>query len=58
MNLCVRVHVCVFNNMCVLERATHRPTPTESWLVVDLNESTNVGVKTGGSLVGGPELCV
>ena len=23
-----------------------------------LNESTNVGVKTGGSRVGGPELCV
>ena len=23
-----------------------------------LNESTNVGVKTGGSQVGGPELCV
>ena len=23
-----------------------------------LNESTNVGVKTGGSWVGGPELCV
>ncbi len=26
--------VCVFNNMCVLERATHRPTPTERWCVV------------------------
>ena len=24
----------------------------------ELNESTNVGVKTGGSRVGGPELCV
>ena len=23
-----------------------------------LNESTNVGVKTGGSWVGGPEMCV
>ena len=23
-----------------------------------LNESTNVGVKTGGSRVGGPELCI
>ena len=23
-----------------------------------LNESTNVGVKTGGSRVGGPDLCV
>ena len=23
-----------------------------------LNESTNVGVKTGGSRLGGPELCV
>ena len=23
-----------------------------------LNESTNIGVKTGGSQVGGPELCV
>ena len=23
-----------------------------------LNESTNIGVKTGGSRVGGPELCV
>ena len=23
-----------------------------------LNESTNVGVKTGGSRIGGPELCV
>ena len=24
----------------------------------NLNESTNVGVKTGGSRVGGPDLCV
>ena len=30
------------------------PSPTPS----DLNESTNVSVKTGGSRVGGPELCV
>jgi len=36
MNLCVhvRARVCVFNNMCVLERATDRPTPTERWCVV------------------------
>ena len=36
MNLCVRVRVCVcvFNNMCVLERATDRPTPTERCCVV------------------------
>ena len=26
--------VCVFNSMCVLERATDRPTPTERWCVV------------------------
>ena len=25
---------------------------------VELNESTNVGVKTGGSRVGGPKQCV
>ena len=25
---------CVFNSMCVLERATDRPTPTERWCVV------------------------
>ena len=30
----VRVCVCVFNSMCVLERATDRPTPTERWCVV------------------------
>ena len=34
MNLCVCVCVCVFNSMCVLERATDRPTPTERWCVV------------------------
>ena len=36
MNLCVRVRVCVcvFNSMCVLERATDRPTPTERCCVV------------------------
>ena len=40
MNMCVRVCVCVcvcvcvFNNMCVLERATDRPTPTERCSVV------------------------
>ena len=28
------------------------------WHSGTLNESTNVGVKTGGSRVGGPELCV
>ena len=28
------------------------------WRSGTLNESTNVGVKTGGSRVGGPELCV
>ena len=28
------------------------------WYSGTLNESTNVGVKTGGSRVGGPELCV
>ena len=28
------VCVCVFNNMCVLERATDRPTPTERCCVV------------------------
>ena len=32
MNMCVCV--CVFNNICVLERATYRPTPTERWCVV------------------------
>ena len=36
MNLCVHmcVCVCVFNSMCVLERVTNRPTPTERWCVV------------------------
>ena len=28
------------------------------WHSGTLNESTNVGVKTGGSRVGGPKLCV
>ena len=43
MNLCVRV--CVFNSMCVLERATHQPTPTERWCVVyDL--ATRVGASS------------
>ena len=32
--MCVHVRVCVFNSMCVLERATDRPTPTERWCVV------------------------
>ena len=31
---CARVCVCVFNSMCVLERATDRPTPIERWCVV------------------------
>ena len=31
---CVCVCVCVFNTMCVLERATDRPTPTERCCVV------------------------
>ena len=26
--------VCVFNSMCVLERPTDRPTPTERWCAV------------------------
>ena len=29
-----KVRVCVYNNMCVLERATDRPTSTERWCVV------------------------
>ena len=33
-SLCVCVCVCVFNTMCVLERATDRPTPTERCCVV------------------------
>ena len=34
MNLFVRVCVCVFNSMCVLEKATDRPTPIERCCVV------------------------
>ena len=32
--VCACVCVCVFNTMCVLERATDRPTPTERCCVV------------------------
>ena len=32
--VCVCVCVCVFNSMCVLERATDRPTPIERLCVV------------------------
>ena len=37
-------------------KASHQALPR--WHSGTLNESTNVGVKTGGSRVGGPELCV
>ena len=37
-------------------KASHRPCRRRH--SGTLNESTNVGVKTGGSRVGGPELCV
>ena len=38
------------------DRGGHRTF--RRWHSGTLNESTNVGVKTGGSPVGGPELCV
>jgi len=31
---CARARACLFNTMCVLERATDRPTPTERWCVL------------------------
>ena len=50
---------CVFNNMCVLERTTHRPTPTERWcLVYDLAARVSASSFGRPIGIGGPLPCL